>query len=167
VRDEKSFWGGRVVEIELEAPGRGAAPAFAPAPMTEPDESDISEDDTMPVPGAPIERPVLAMAEAAEAAEAADAEPRKGGAPKGAMDPGAFSTAEASLTELLSAAGFCVESRRRQGHGDEMLFDLRGAAAEPLRASGGEGLSGLEVLGGRTASKRRGGPVSPRLDAEG
>jgi spoIIIJ-associated protein len=74
---------------------------------------------------------------------------------------------EATLTELLSAAGLLVETRRKQAIGDEMLFELFGDDVEPLLANKGEGLTGLEVLVGRIASKRAGRPVHPRLDAEG
>ncbi len=81
------------------------------------------------------------------------------------MDDEAFASVEATLTELLSAAGFFVEIRRRPGN--EMLFELIGDDVEPLLAGGGEGLSGLEVLTGRIASKQLGRPVYPRLDAEG
>jgi spoIIIJ-associated protein len=158
VRDEKSFWGGRVVEIELEAPGKVAGAGLAPIRPS--DDVDISDDDTLPVPGLPMERP-------AATGEAAEGEPRKGAAPRGAMDPEAFTAVETSLTELLSAAGFFVEIRRRQGQDDEMLFELIGDDVEPLLAGGGEGLSGLEVLVGRIASKQLGRPVYPRLDAEG
>ncbi|HKA36008.1 MAG TPA: R3H domain-containing nucleic acid-binding protein [Thermoanaerobaculia bacterium] len=154
VRDEKSFWGGRVVEIELEAPGRATEMGIAPSRLS--DEADISDDDTLPGPGSPVERPPAAT----------EGEPRKG-APRGATDPEAFTAVEASLTELLSAAGFFVEIRRRQAQGDEMLFELMGDDVEPLLAGGGEGLSGLEVLVGRIASKQLGRPVYPRLDAEG
>lgn len=151
VRDEKSFWGGRVVEIELEGPARAAGAGAAPA---RPGYEDLSEDDTLPSPGAAVEPAVSAEGSRKEA-------------PRGATDPEAFATVEASLTELLSAAGFFVEIRRRQGQGDEMLFELIGDDVEPLLASGGEGLSGLEVLVGRIASKQLGRPVYPRLDAEG
>ena len=72
---------------------------------------------------------------------------------------------EATLTELLSAAGFLVELKRREGA--EMLFELIGDDVEPLLANKGEGLSGLEVLTGRIAGKRLARPVYPRLDAEG
>ena len=81
------------------------------------------------------------------------------------MDEEAFVAVEATLSELLSAAGFLVEIRRRPA--EEMLFELIGDDVEPLLASGGEGLSGLEVLTGRIASKQLGRPVYPRLDAEG
>ena len=74
---------------------------------------------------------------------------------------------EATLTELLSAAGLLVETRRSEATGDEMLFELFGDDVEPLLANKGEGLTGLEVLVGRIASKRAGRPVHPRLDAEG
>jgi spoIIIJ-associated protein len=155
VRDEKSFWGGRVVEIELEAPGRVDARQSTVDRMADADMSD--DDDTLPIPTIAAEK---------EAASA-EGELRRGPAPKGAMDPEAFAAVEANLTELLSAAGFFVEIRRRQGQGDEMLFELIGDDVEPLLASGGEGLSGLEVLVGRIASKQLGRPVYPRLDAEG
>ena len=154
VRDEKSFWGGRVVEIELEAP-KGGVDSRPPA--VDSAKADFEEDDTLPIPGTPAEK----------APATAEGEPRKGPAPRGAMDPEAFAAVEACLTELLSAAGFFVEIRRRQGKDDEMLFELIGDDVEPLLASGGEGLSGLEVLVGRIASKQLGRPVYPRLDAEG
>ncbi len=119
VRDDKSFWGSRVVEIEVEdsaaetsGQGTGVAPLTAPP-----------------------------------------------------ADEEAFAAVEATLTELLSAAGFLVEIRRQPG--EEMLFELIGDDAEPLLANKGEGLTGLEVLAGRIASKRLGRPVYPRLDAEG
>ena len=48
-----------------------------------------------------------------------------------------------------------------------MLFELIGDDVEPLLANKGEGLTGLEVLTGRIASKQLGRPVYPRLDAEG
>jgi spoIIIJ-associated protein len=128
VRDEKSFWGGRVVEIEVEEP---APPAAAVGGSERPPESPESA----------------------------------AGAPAGAMDEEAFAAVEATLTELLSAAGFLVEIRRTPG--EEMLFELIGDDVEPLLANKGEGLSGLEVLTGRIASKRLGKPVYPRVDAEG
>lgn len=128
VRDEKSFWGGRVVEIELENPEtRAGEPGSRPEPSRPP----------------AAERP----------------------AQPAVMDEEAFTAVETTLTELLSAAGFFVEIRRRPG--DEMLFELIGDDVEPLLASGGEGLAGLEVLTGRIASKQLGSPVYPRLDAEG
>ncbi|HJW14294.1 MAG TPA: R3H domain-containing nucleic acid-binding protein [Thermoanaerobaculia bacterium] len=128
VRDEKSFWGGRVVEIELESPEtRAGEPGSRPEPLRPP---------------------------------AAERPPQPA-----VMDEEAFTAVETTLTELLSAAGFFVEIRRRPG--DEMLFELIGDDVEPLLASGGEGLAGLEVLTGRIASKQLGSPVYPRLDAEG
>ena len=81
------------------------------------------------------------------------------------MDEEAFAAVEATLAELLSAAGFFVEIKRRPA--PEMLFELIGDDVEPLLAGGGEGLSGLEVLTGRIASKQLARPVYPRLDAEG
>jgi spoIIIJ-associated protein len=156
VRDEKSFWGGRVVEIELEDPGKTATREASR--MAE------DEDETVSAP-----EPVRARPPAAERPPrpAVSREPRdeSGKAPEGAMDDEAFASVEATLAELLSAAGFFVEIRRRPGA--EMLFELIGDDVEPLLASGGEGLSGLEVLTGRIASKELGRPVYPRLDAEG
>ena len=133
IRDEKAFWGGRVVEIEVDdgaVEGRGSRveqePESAPAPLS-------------------VEAPAVV--------EATDAE--------------ALAMVEATLTELLSAAGLLVETRRKPATGDEMLFELFGDDVEPLLANKGEGLTGLEVLVGRIASKRAGRPVHPRLDAEG
>jgi len=135
VRDERSFWGGRVVEIELEEPAKAESHKIE---MVSPE----PEVQTRAEPG-----------------------PRPGAAPEGAMDEEAFTAVEAILSELLSAAGFLVEIRRRPAK--EMLFELIGDDVEPLLASGGEGLSGLEVLTGRIASRELGRPVYPRLDAEG
>jgi spoIIIJ-associated protein len=140
VRDERSFWGGRVVEIELEEPPKAERREIE-AEIPEP-EAQTGEAPTRPEPGT-----------------------RTGGAPEGAMDEEAFAAVEATLSELLSAAGFLVEIRRRPAK--EMLFELIGDDVEPLLASGGEGLSGLEVLTGRIVSKQLGKPVYPRLDAEG
>jgi spoIIIJ-associated protein len=145
-RDERSFWGGRVVEIELESPARDEGRGTS---VEGPAEAFFAE----PLPGEKIPK-------ATETEE-----PRPGPAPEGAMDDEAFSVVEATLAELLSAAGFLVEIRRRPGA--EMLFELIGDDVEPLLTSGGEGLSGLEVLVGRIASRELGRPVYPRLDAEG
>lgn len=103
--------------------------------------------------------------ESPEAEGRSEEGPRTGRAPEGAMDEEAFAAVEATLSDLLSAAGFLVEVRRRPAK--EMLFELIGDDVEPLLASGGEGLSGLEVLTGRIASRQLGRPVYPRLDAEG
>lgn len=139
VRDEKSFWGGRVVEIEvLEPSGKVESP---------------QEEVPGPDSGLELSRPPAAQ------------RPTQPKGPEGAMDEEAFAAVEATLSELLSAAGFLVEIRRRPA--TEMLFELIGDDVEPLLASGGEGLSGLEVLTGRIASKQLGRPVYPRLDAEG
>jgi spoIIIJ-associated protein len=170
VRDEKSFWGGRVVEIEVEVEGAGAplaprdeaeapaavareqtAPAAAPAPER------VERVERMAAPPAGVS-PVAPAAPRGPAHGRASAEP-------GAMDDEAFTAVEATLTELLGAAGLLVETRRRPG--EEMLFELIGDDVEPLLANRGEGLNGLEVLTGRIASKRIGRPVYPRLDAEG
>jgi spoIIIJ-associated protein len=140
VRDEKSFWGGRLVEIEIEIEAEAAAaapPASAAAPARAEKAADAAD------PGEPVER--------------------------GADEPVTeedWAAVDASLTELLSAAGFLVEIRRRPSP-DEMVFELIGDDVEGLLANRGEGLNGLEVLAGRIASRRVGRPVHPRLDAEG
>jgi spoIIIJ-associated protein len=77
-----------------------------------------------------------------------------------------WAAVEATLAELLSAAGFLVEIRRRAS-GEEMVFELIGDDVEGLLTNKGEGLNGLEVLVARIAGKRVGHPVHPRLDAEG
>jgi len=145
VRDERSFWGGRVVEIELEQPGKVEIRETRVESPRQPAETPEPESRALESPGEEV--------------------PRKSGPPEGAMDDEAFTVVEATLTELLSAAGFFVEIRRRPAK--EMLFELIGDDVEPLLASGGEGLSGLEVLTGRIASKQLARPVYPRLDAEG
>ena len=139
VRDERSFWGGRVVEIDVtQEQGQNALPVEAPRA--------VAPDGAPPAPLAAEERsPARAV--------------------EGAMDDEAFAAVETTLTELLSAAGFLVEVRRKPG--TEMLFELMGDDVEPLLANRGEGLSGLEVLTGRIAGRRLGRPVYPRLDAEG
>lgn len=152
VRDEKSFWGGRLVEIEVEGEVGGRQPERADSGQPTGD-SAMREVETTPVE-------VSGRREEPEGRRG----PR-GPAPEGAMDEAAFAVVEATLAELLSAAGFFVEIRRRQG--GEMLFELIGDDVEPLLANSGEGLNGLEVLTGRIASKQLGKPVYPRLDAEG
>ena len=143
IRDEKSFWGGRVVEIEVE---------------------EVTADRSRPVPesvsadAVEIEKPREAQREPRE--------PQRESQP-GATDADAIAACEATLTELLAGAGLLVEIRRRESSGDEILFELIGDDVEPLLASKGEGLTGLEVLVGRIAAKRLGKPVHPRLDAEG
>lgn len=136
IRDEKAFWGGRVVEIEVEDGAVDSQP------------STVDRESETAAPG-----PVPASAPAPAVAVATDAE--------------ALALVEATLTELLSVAGLLVETRRKEVAGDEMLFELFGDDVEPLLANKGEGLTGLEVLVGRIASKRAGRPVHPRLDAEG
>ena len=172
VRDEKSFWGGRVVEIEVEVEGAaeaGRASAGAPlaqTPTTEPAVEAAAEakaaSDRLPPSAAriPVEEP------AGETPDKPGSRERAGSAGPGAMDDEAFAMVEATLNELLTAAGFLVETRRRPST-EEMLFELIGDDVEPLLANRGEGLNGLEVLTGRIASKRLGRPVYPRLDAEG
>ena len=188
VRDEKSFWGGRVVEIEVEigeesaaksapvaapqeaapAPPAPAGPAPAPVREAGPARDAASSRQEAPARHADAPSPAPANPRTSSAGTRSadfDERPRSGSAGPGAMDDEAFSTVEATLTELLSAAGFLVETRRRAG--EEMLFELIGDDTEPLLANRGEGLNGLEVLTGRIASKRLGRPVYPRLDAEG
>ena len=146
LRDEKSFWGGRVVEIEVEdAADAGRRKA---------------EDDAVTEPPPPAKPPAPAAAPSEMPVS------RETPAPA-ATGQDAVALVESTLTELLSAAGLLVEIRRRDASGDEMLFELIGDDAEPLLANQGEGLTGLEVLVGRIASKRIGQPVYPRLDAEG
>lgn len=137
IRDEKAFWGGRVVEIEVEDAG-GAKPEAGSEPETADRRRPMAEEPPAATPPAP---PI--------------------------SDVDAVAAVEATMTELLSAAGLLVETRRREVNGDEMLFELFGDDVEPLLADKGEGLTGLEVLVGRIASKRVGRPVHPRLDAEG
>jgi len=142
VRDEKSFWGGRVVEIEIEIEG-GAHDARVEA-----------------------EAPPQADTEAPAAPAAVRGPAREASAPA-VSGQDAVAAVESTLTELLSAAGLLLEIRRRDSAADEILFELIGDDVEPLLANQGEGLTGLEVLVGRIASKRIGQPVHPRLDAEG
>lgn len=135
VRDEKSFWGGRIVEIEVDAP----VDDDAAGAVRREDAEDIPDPDraTRPRRGEP--------------------------AP---LDEESFAAVESTLSELLSAAGFLVETRRKTSP-DEMVIELIGDDVEPLLGNKGEGLNGLEVLTGRIASRRLGHPVYPRLDAEG
>jgi len=141
IRDEKAFWGGRVVEIEVED---GGSRTTGPEPRApEPEAAERSR------------RPVAAEPPAPPAAAA-----------PAATETDAVAVAESTLTELLSAAGLNIETRRRASGDEEMLFELIGDDVEPLLANKGEGLTGLEVLVGRIASKRMGVPVHPRLDAE-
>jgi spoIIIJ-associated protein len=140
IRDEKSFWGGRVVEIEA-----GGVADEAPAPRAE---------SPLPEPAPVRARPEAPAAESKPQAEGDE------------LDEEAWAAAEATLTELLSAAGLLVEIRRRPSQ-TEMIFELIGDDVEPLLANRGEGLNGLEVLTGRIAAKKLDRPVHPRVDAEG
>ena len=145
VRDEKSFWGGRLVEIEIEAEAAAAAP---PASAAEP------------------ARVAAEPARAEKAAESADpGEPVERGADEPVTEDD-WAALDPSLTELLSPAPFLVQIRPHPPP-DEMVFELIGDDVEGLLANRGEGLNGLEVLAGRIASRRVGRPVHPRLDAEG
>jgi predicted RNA-binding protein Jag len=144
IRDEKSFWGGRIVEIEIEADKSSP-------------EAARRSGEAAPEPETPAPASVAARLSAG---------PREA-MPPAATGQDAVAAVESTLTELLSAAGLLLEIRRREASGDEILFELMGDDAEPLLANQGEGLTGLEVLVGRIASKRIGQPVHPRLDAEG
>ena len=139
VRDEKSFWGGRVVEIEADQPASADR-------RVEEEEIERGSAAAAALPAAPA-RPSPAAEVPIPTEEAAAA-------------------VEATLTELLSTAGFLVEIRRRPS-AEEMVFELIGDDVEGLLANKGEGLNGLEVLVARIASRRVGQPVHPRLDAEG
>jgi spoIIIJ-associated protein len=146
VRDEKSFWGGRIVEIDVEEVARAsAAPSRPEAP-------------------AELERAAAEPVEEEAEAPRRSPSPRRAGPP--VLDEEAFTTVESTLSELLSTAGFLLETRRRASQ-EEMVIELIGDDVEPLLANKGEGLNGLEILTGRIASRRLGRPVYPRLDAEG
>jgi spoIIIJ-associated protein len=146
VRDEKSFWGGRIVEIEVEAPAAGDSQETAAAVVQT----------SLDQPPAALERETERGASRAPGA-------RRG---EPVLDEEAFAAVESTLSELLSAAGFLLETRRRSTR-EEMVIELIGDDVEPLLANRGEGLNGLEVLTGRIASRRLGRPVYPRIDAEG
>ena len=153
VRDEKSFWGGRIVEIEVDEPA--ARPKAGPPPPSAP-LADAVAPEAVRVPAGNAE------VEARPSGRAPG--PRRGESTP--LDEESFAAVESTLSELLSAAGFLVETRRKSSP-DEMVIELIGDDVEPLLANKGEGLNGLEVLTGRIASRRLGHPVYPRLDAEG
>ncbi|MEO8349281.1 MAG: R3H domain-containing nucleic acid-binding protein [Acidobacteriota bacterium] len=162
VRDEKSFWGGRIVEIEV--PERERSEPLPSEPVATEREAPYAE-----VSAAP--REVTPPAERFDRDGEGTRAPRSGAggsrrAPEAVLDDEAFAVVESTLSELLSAAGFLLETRRRAS-ADEMVFELMGDDVEPLLTNKGEGLNGLEVLTGRIASRRLGRPVYPRLDAEG
>jgi len=148
VRDEKSFWGGRIVEIEVDASADDATRPRAESAAVSPESAVVSPD------SAEVETPVPDRA----------THPRRGEPTP--LDEESFAAVESTLSELLSVAGFLVETRRKSSP-DEMVIELIGDDVEPLLANKGEGLNGLEVLTGRIASRRLGHPVYPRLDAEG
>jgi spoIIIJ-associated protein len=148
VRDERSFWGGRIVEIEVD----DATATVSAAEDLE---------DTAEFEQPPPERRAVGER---ESEEAAPRPARRSGPP--VLDEEAFAAVESALSELLSTAGFLLETRRRPSR-DEMVIELIGDDVEPLLANKGEGLNGLEVLTGRIASRRLGRPVYPRIDAEG
>ena len=152
VRDEKSFWGGRIVEIEVAEPvaemPRPAAPAFDGEPAA-------AAAEVRPEPPANVD--LTPFGDQTHRPRRDDPAP---------LDEESYAAVESALSELLSAAGFLVETRRLSSS-DEMVIELIGDDVEPLLANKGEGLNGLEVLTGRIASRRLGHPVYPRLDAEG
>src|SRR5687767_1899714 len=161
VRDEKSFWGGRIVEIEVPEPERSE-----PIPA-EPIEPERAARSAAAAPAAAFSAPAEILVRPEEGYGEASA--RAAGSrrpPEAVLDDEAFAAVESTLSELLSAAGFLLETRRRPS-ADEMVFELMGDDVEPLLTNKGEGLNGLEVLTGRIASRRLGRPVYPRLDAEG
>jgi spoIIIJ-associated protein len=149
VRDEKSFWGGKIVEIDVDVP---ASPATA-APV---ETKEAFFDD--PVIVKELEAPGDTRAAAGPPLHRRSAEP--------VLDEEAFAAVESTLAELLSVAGFLLETRRKTSP-DEMVIELIGDDVEPLLANKGEGLNGLEILTGRIASRRLGRPVYPIIDAEG
>jgi len=186
IRDEKSFWGGRVVEIDVDEGRGGRVEAREPRAEDRLPEPTREVETTLPseafaAPPSPRDRgaaqesprdrgaasdsPVRARGPRDRGA--ASEAPRERDTTPGATDAEAIALVEATLTELLSAAGLLVEIRRRDAQGDELLFELIGDDVEPLLANKGEGLTGLEVLVGRIAAKRLGKPVHPRLDADG
>jgi spoIIIJ-associated protein len=184
VRDERSFWGGRVVEIEVEkavdSRQSGQEVDSRQSAVNRPENEGSEFEPYRPPIAERTSRPISSPASRAESGETGAEDqgsrlelsrlpgaerPPQPKAPEGATDEEAWSMVEATLTELLSAAGFLVELKRREGA--EMLFELIGDDVEPLLANKGEGLSGLEVLTGRIAGKRLARPVYPRLDAEG
>lgn len=150
IRDEKSFWGGRIVEIDVDAPA-GAAPTASEA-----------SDTAAAVGPAELDQPPAALER--EEKDAGADRSRRSDEP--VLDEEAFAAVESTLSELLSTAGFLLETRRQSSR-EEMVIELIGDDVEPLLANKGEGLSGLEILTGRIASRRLGRPVHPRLDAEG
>ena len=104
VRDEKSFWGGRIVEIEVADPEaaaetpRPAAPVFREEPAAE-----------------AIARPEPSVATTSNADLIPSGDQRvrarrEGPAP---LDEESYAAVESALSELLSAAGFLVETKRR------------------------------------------------------
>jgi spoIIIJ-associated protein len=159
VRDEKSFWGGRIVEIEVaepaaETPSRRPAAAASNGELAAVAAATVS-------PEAPANVDLTPFGD--QTRDQTHRPRRDGPAP---LDEESYAAVESALSELLSAAGFLVETRRRSSS-DEMVIELIGDDVEPLLANKGEGLNGLEVLTGRIASRRLGHPVYPRLDAEG
>jgi spoIIIJ-associated protein len=154
VRDEKSFWGGRIVEIEVADPETETPAPAAPV-------FDVESATVEPIVRS--DKPANVDLTPSGVETFPQRSRRDGPAP---LDEESYAAVESALSELLSTAGFLVETRRRSSS-DEMVIELIGDDVEPLLANKGEGLNGLEVLTGRIASRRLGHPVYPRLDAEG
>ena len=167
VRDEKSFWGGRIVEIEVDEPA-AEAPRVAAAGVRSEQQANVdlapSGDQTHPASadltpfgdqtrGDDQTRPAD-QTRAEEPGRSGSRARREGPTP---LDEDSYAAVESALSELLSTAGFLVETRRRSSS-DEMVIELIGDDVEPLLANKGEGLNGLEVLTGRIASRRLGHP---------
>jgi len=157
VRDEKSFWGGRIVEIEVAEPV---------AEMPRPAAPECDVESATAVATARPEPPVATTSNVDLTPFGDQTRPRVSRDDPAPLDEESYAAVESALSELLSAAGFLVETRRLSSS-DEMVIELIGDDVEPLLANKGEGLNGLEVLTGRIASRRLGHPVYPRLDAEG
>ena len=167
IRDEKSFWGGRVVEIDVDE-GRAERVECRGSRVESPVAVEPSREEETKLPSEAFAAPAAPARDRGPRGRGAASEaPRERDTTPGATDAEAIALVEATLTELLSAAGLLVEIRRRDAQGDELLFELIGDDVEPLLANKGEGLTGLEVLVGRIAAKRLGKPVHPRLDADG
>jgi spoIIIJ-associated protein len=161
VRDEKSFWGGKIVEIDVDVPA--AATPRAEVRREEPEEE--AGDAALDESPASLGRGERSVAPAGE--RGIDRPREHAGREIGpVLDEEAFAAVESTLAELLSVAGFLLETRRKTSP-DEMVIELIGDDVEPLLANKGEGLNGLEILTGRIASRRLGRPVYPRVDAEG
>ena len=143
IRDEKSFWGGRVVEIEVEGGSRARSGRVGDGAGEEPG----------------VEPRAALRCAASEATPAAAAWPP-------ATEAEALAVVEATLTELLSAAGLLVETRRRVHRRRDALRAHRRRRRAAARQQG-RGPDGPRGPGGPHRVQAPGRPVHPRLDAEG